>query len=239
MRTIGLIGGMSWESTLLYYQTINREVGRRRGALHSAPLHLVSLDFEEIASRQRRDDWAGMAAILCHAAQRLEGAGAEAVVIATNTMHRVAPEVQAAVSVPLLHIGDVTARALRQAGVHRVALLGTRFTMEEPFYAERLAAHGVQCVVPGAADRAEVHRIIFEELCKGVFLPAARARLAAMATSLQREGAEAVVLACTELTLVFRPEDVAMPVFDTTELHALAAADFCLGLPAPATLQPA
>lgn len=228
MRTIGLIGGMSWESTLLYYQTINREVGRRLGRLHSAPLHLLSLDFEEIASRQRAGDWDGMATILCDAARRLQQAGAEAVLIATNTMHRVAPQVQAAVSVPLLHIADVTAGAIRAAGVRRVALLGTRFTMEQPFYTERLAAAGIECRVPDEAERAEVHRIIFDELCKGIFLPQARQRLAAIASRLKAEGADGVVLACTELTLVFRPEDVAMPVFDTTALHALAAADFCL-----------
>lgn len=228
MRTIGLIGGMSWESTVLYYQTLNREVGRRLGGLHSAPLHLLSLDFEQIASRQRSGDWPGMAAILCDAARRLEGAGAQAILIATNTMHRVAEEVQAAVSVPLLHIGDVTGQAVRAAGLRRVALLGTRFTMEQPFYTGRLAAQGVECLVPEEGERAEVHRIIFDELCKGIFRPEARARLAAIATRLKQAGAEGVVLACTELTLVFRPEDVAMPVFDTTELHALAAVEFCI-----------
>ncbi len=228
MRTLGLIGGMSWESTLLYYQTLNREVGRRRGALHSAPLHLVSLDFEEIASRQRSGDWPAMAEILCDAARKLERAGAQVVLIASNTMHRVAGPVQAAISVPLLHIVDVTAHAVRAAGLRRVALLGTRFTMEQPFYVERLADLGLACLVPAEDDRAEVHRIIFDELCKGVVRPEARARLAAIANRLKQAGAEAVVLACTELTLAFRPEDVAMPVFDTTELHALAAVDFCL-----------
>ncbi len=228
MRTIGLIGGMSWESTTLYYQVINREVARRKGGLTSAPLHLVSLNFEDIASRQRAADWPGMAGILSDAARRLEAAGADCVLIGTNTMHRVADEVQTATSVPLLHIADVTAQAIRAAGHERVGLLGTLFTMEQPFYADRLRAFGIECLIPTEAERREVHRIIFEELCRGDFRDSSRQALCEIVQGLERRGAQGVVLGCTELPLLLSESDTDVPLFNTTELHALAAVDFCL-----------
>ena len=228
MRTIGLIGGMSWESTALYYRIINREVSRRLGGLRSASLLMSSLDFEEVVARQKAGAWSELAALLGGVAARLERAGAQCLLIGTNTMHRVAPEVEAAISVPLLHIADAAVAALSAAGCRRVALLGTRYTMEQPFYAAHLARHGIDCVVPDAADRAEVHRVIFEELCKGDFDAGSRRRLAGIVERQVERGAGGVLLACTELTLSLRQEDVAVPLFDTTALHALAAVDFAL-----------
>jgi aspartate racemase len=228
VKTIGLIGGMSWESTALYYQTINREVGRRLGGLHSAPLHLISLDFDDIAARQRAGDWAGMAATLAQAARSLQAGGADCVLIGTNTMHKLAPEVQAAVDVPLLHIADATGAAIRAQGLTRVGLLGTRFTMEQPFYREHLTALGIDCIVPGEVERAEVHRVIFEELCRGQVLDASRRRLQEVCAALAAQGAQGIVLGCTELPLLLQPQDVALPTFDTTALHALAAVEFAL-----------
>ena len=228
MKTIGLIGGMSWESTALYYQIINREVARRRGGLHSAPMNLVSLDFQTIADRQKAGDWAGMAGILSQAAQRLEQGGADCVLICTNTMHRVAPEVQAAVTVAVLHIADVTAEAVARAGLKVVGLLGTRFTMEQPFYVERLAAQGIECVIPSATERDEIHRVIFDELCRGSIQNGSRAALVQIIKTLQARGAQGAVLGCTELPLLLSAADSPLPIFDTTELHALAAVDFCM-----------
>jgi aspartate racemase len=228
MKTIGLIGGMSWESTALYYQAINRETARRLGGLHSAPLHLVSLDFDDIASRQRAGDWDGLGRTLADSARRLEQAGADCVLIGTNTMHLVAPQVQAAIGVPLLHIADSTADAITAQGLQKVGLLGTRFTMEQPFYAEHLAARGIGCLAPDEPARAEVHRIIFEELCRGRFEERSRRTLQEICAQLASRGAQGVVLGCTELPLILRAGDVPLPLFDTTTLHALAAVDFAL-----------
>lgn len=232
MKTIGLIGGMSWESTALYYQTINREVSRRLGGLHSAAFHLISLNFEDIARRQRAQDWDGMGGILTAAARQLEAGGAECVLIGTNTMHKLAPQVQSAIKVPLLHIADVTAQAIRARDMRVVGLLGTRFTMEQPFYVERLAEHGIECVVPNELERAEVHRIIFDELCKGQFQPASRAALQEICAGLASRGAQGIVLGCTELPLILGSDDLPLPIFDTTALHAIAAVDFAMGAPA-------
>ncbi len=228
MKTIGLIGGMSWESTALYYQIINREVARRQGGLHSAKFNLVSLDFADIAARQVRGDWAGMASILSDAAVSLERAGAECVLIATNTMHKLAPEVQRAVGIPLLHIADATAEAVKASGHNTVGLLGTRFTMEQPFLIEHYAAQGVRCIVPNEDDRTEVHRIIFEELCRGTIAERSRAHLQRMCDDLSAQGAQGVILGCTELTMLLKDEHVRLPLFDTTSLHALAAVDFSM-----------
>jgi aspartate racemase len=229
MKTIGLIGGMSWESTALYYRIVNREVGRRRGGLSSAKLLLASLDFEEIVAAQKAGAWDALATDLAGVARTLERAGADCVLIATNTMHRVAEAVQAAVSIPLLHIADVTAAAIRTRGCRTVALLGTRYTMEQPFYVEHLAHYGIRCVTPDADDRAEVHRVIFDELCKGEVKAASRERLLAVVQQLRSRGAQGVILGCTELSLALAAHDVDMPLFDTTELHALAAVAFALG----------
>jgi len=234
MRTIGLIGGMSWESTAVYYRIVNREIGRRLGGLRSARLLMESLDFEEIVVRQKAGAWSELAGMLADAGRRLERAGADCLLIGTNTMHRVAPEVQAAIAIPLLHIADVAVAALSAAGCRRVALLGTRYTMEQPFYVAHLARHGIDCVVPDEADRADVHRVIFDELCKGDFNAGSRRRLAAIVDRQVARGAEGVLLGCTELGLSLAPEDVAVPLFDTTALHALAAVEFAL---APATVR--
>lgn len=228
MKKIGLIGGMSWESTTLYYQNINREMARRRGGLHSAPIHLISLDFQEIAELQKQGDWPRMTSLLQTAARQLESSGAEVVLICTNTMHRIAPEVQSATTLPLLHIADATADAVLAAGLSRVALLGTRFTVEQPFMRERLAARGIECLVPDEPGRAEVHRVIFEELCRGIVLDSSRQTLIALVQQLVLQGAQGVILGCTELTMVLQPGDGGVPGFDTTALHAMAAVEFSL-----------
>jgi aspartate racemase len=198
------------------------------GGLHSARIHLISLDFETIARQQVANDWDGLGQSLADAARRLEAAGADCVLIGTNTMHRVAPVVQSAIGVPLLHIADATAQAIRARGLERVGLLGTRYTMEQPFLKDRLAQHGVACVVPAEADRAEVHRIIFDELCRGQITLASRLALQRICAELAQQGAQGMVLGCTELPLILRQADVAWPLFDTTTLHALAAVDFAL-----------
>jgi aspartate racemase len=223
-----LIGGMSWESTALYYQIINREVARRRGGLSSARLSLVSLDFQDIADRQQAGDWSGMAEILCAAARGLARSGAQCVLIGTNTMHKLADQVQLATELPLLHIADVAADAIKRQGLHTVGLMGTRFTMEHSFYVDRLAARGIACVIPTEPERAEIHRIIFDELCRGIVSTESRATLVQCIETLHQPGAQGVVLGCTELPLLLGPHDSPLPIFDTTELHALAAVDFAL-----------
>lgn len=228
MKTIGLIGGMSWESTTLYYQLINREVARRLGGLSSARLNLVSLDFQDIAQRQRAGDWAGMSAILRKAARHLQDTGAQCLLIGTNTMHKLAPEVQADTDLPLIHIADVTADAILAQGLDTVGLMGTRFTMEEAFYVQRLRERGVRCVLPDEAQRGEIHRIIFEELCQGEISERSRGWFSGCIAELKARGAQGVVLGCTELPLIVRPQDSCLPTFDTTALHAMAAVDFAL-----------
>lgn len=228
MKTIGLIGGMSWESTTLYYQLINREVARRLGGLSSARLNLVSLDFQDIVQRQRAGDWAGMSAILRKAARHLQDTGAQCLLIGTNTMHKLAPEVQADTDIPLIHIADVTADAILAQGLDTVGLMGTRFTMEEAFYVQRLRERGIRCVLPDEAQRTEIHRIIFEELCQGEISDSSRRWFSDCIADLQARGAQGVVLGCTELPLIVRPQDSCLPTFDTTALHAMAAVDFAL-----------
>ncbi|RQO53713.1 aspartate/glutamate racemase [Paucibacter sp. KBW04] len=228
MKTIGLIGGMSWESTLLYYQTLNREVSRRLGGLHSARILMHSLDFEEVVRGQKAGDWVSLTRLLRRAAQGLAGAGADCLLICTNTMHKIADEVAAEGLPPLLHIADVTGQAILGRGLRRVALLGTRYTMEQSFYMDRLARMGVECIVPPQAQRDEVHRIIFEELCLGDFREESRQTLQNIVADTALRGAEGVILGCTELPLILRATDLSLPLFDTTELHAMAAADFAL-----------
>jgi aspartate racemase len=228
LKNIGLIGGMSWESTALYYEIINREVASQRGGLRSAPMSIASLDFHEIAERQKAGDWAGMALILGDAALQLQAAGADCILIGTNTMHKIAPEVQARIEVPLLHIADITAKALVAAGLTKVGLTGTRFTMEEAFYKERLAEHGIECVIPTPEERDEIHRIIFSELCQGVIDAGSKTRFLQCLASLEQRGAQGVILGCTELPLLVDQSDTSLPLFDTTRLHALAAVSFAL-----------
>lgn len=229
MKTIGLLGGMSWESTVPYYQTINRIVAERLGGLHSARILLYSVDFHDIEQLQHSDRWGEAAELLAGAAQRLEGAGAELLVLCTNTMHRVAPEIEAAVSIPLLHIADATAERIRAAGRRRVGLLGTRFTMEQDFYRGRLESrHGLEVVVPGASDREEVDRIIYEELCRGRIVPESRSEYRGIVAALVARGSQGIVLGCTEIGMLLQPSDAPVPLFDTARIHAEAAAALAL-----------
>lgn len=229
MKTIGLIGGMSWESTQTYYRLINVAIREKLGGLHSARLVLYSVDFHDIEVLQRQGDWQAAGVLLAQAAQSLQAAGADMVVICTNTMHKVAEQVQAAVSIPLLHIADPTAQAIRAAGFQRVALLGTRFTMEQDFYRARLERqHGLQVIVPEQSERDVVHRIIYEELCLGQIKPESKAAYLNIICQLQTRGAQAVILGCTEISLLVQQTDLDLPLFDTTALHATAAADAAL-----------
>jgi aspartate racemase len=228
MKTIGLIGGMSWASTALYYRQINLAVQRQLGGLHSAKLVLLSVDFHEIEVLQRAGNWAAAGEILADAARSLQAAGADFLVLCTNTMHTVAPAIQAAVSIPLLHIADPTAQAIQQAGFTKIGLLGTRFTMEQAFYIDRLKQQGLQVLLPEQEDRDTVHRIIFEELCLGQTLEISRQHYRRIMARLVAQGAEAIILGCTEITLLVGAEDATVPLFDTTALHASAAAELAL-----------
>lgn len=235
MKTLGILGGMSWESTLAYYRLLNQGVSRQLGGLHSASLRLASVDFEGIAAQQRAGDWAGAAAVLGGMAAQLRQAGAQGLLIASNTMHKVAAPIVEAGGLPLLHIGDATGRALRAAGHRRVGLLGTRFTMEERFLADHLAdRHGVTTVTPGPAERDEVHRVIFEELCRGLTLPASRETFVRTMARLAEQGCEAIILGCTEIALLTppdhppEPDGWPVPLFDTTALHAHEAVQWML-----------
>lgn len=229
MRVIGLVGGMSWESSAHYYRLLNEEVRARLGGLHSARCILASVDFADIEPLQRAGRWDEAGARLNEVARGLERAGAELLVLCANTMHKVADRMLAGVGVPLVHVADATAERVRAAGLRRVGLLGTRYVMEEPFYVERLEErHGLAVTVPGAADRDEVHRVIFEELVLGRVEERSRARYAEICAALVREGAEGIVAGCTEIGMLLRPEDVSVPLFDTTVIHAQAAVDAAL-----------
>ena len=230
MKTLGLIGGMSWESTAIYYRLLNENVRERLGGLHSAKLLLWSFDFAEIAERQHAGDWEGAGALLAEAARGLEAAGARGLVICTNTMHKLADEVQAAVSIPLIHIADATARAVLDAGVKRPALLATRFTMEQDFYKGRLAGgYGLQPVVPDPAGRDMVHRVIYDELCQGMVRADSKSAYVEEVGRMRRdENIDSVIMGCTEITMLIGQGDFDIPVFDTTRIHAEAAVDFAL-----------
>ena len=231
MRTLGILGGMSWESTQHLYALINRSVAARLGGLHSAQLLLHSVDFAPIAAMQSAGEWAEAAAVLGAAGAGLKRAGAEALLIATNTMHLVATEVERAAGLPVLHIVDATAEALRAAGVRRAGLLATRFTMEQGVYRDRMRERfGIEIVTPDEAGRTEVHRLIYEELCRGRFEPASRELLRAQVAALADRGAQAVILGCTELGLLLPAgSEAALPLFDSTDLQARAAVDWMLG----------
>lgn len=228
MKTIGLIGGMSWESTALYYRLINEGVRDALGQLRSASLLIYSYDFEAIKTLQSAGKWDEAGTSLAETAARLEAAGAEAILICTNTMHKVAAIVETRIGIPLLHLADCTADEVLNAGTKRVALLGTRFTMEEDFYKSRLEARGLEVLVPGADDIAEVNRVIYDELCQGVVLDTSRARYKAIVEQLKSLGAQGVILGCTEITMLIQPGDVSVPVFDTTAIHAAAAVRFAI-----------
>lgn len=225
MKTIGLLGGMSWESTVTYYQTINRIVGRELGGLHSARIVMHSVEFQEIQELQHAGKWRETGVILADAAKSVERAGADMLVLCTNTMHIVAPQIEAATSLPFLHIADATAARIKEQGIERIGLLGTRFTMEESFYRGRLESnHGLSVVTPNADDRTVVHRVIYEELCRGKIDAASRAEYARIVAALIADGAQGVILGCTEIGLLLRPEDSPVPLFDTAHIHAEAAA---------------
>ncbi|KNY04704.1 aspartate/glutamate racemase family protein [Microbacterium sp. GCS4] len=228
MKTIGVLGGMSWESSLEWYRLANERVQERLGGYHSARIVLDSVDFAEIEAMQMRGDWAAAGDLLAARARALEAAGAEILVLCTNTMHLVAEQIQDAVDIPFLHIGDVAAEAVAAAGVTRVGLLGTAFTMEQPFYRERLSAHGLSVVVPDADDRALVHAVIYDELVHGEIREESRQRYAEVIERLVAQGAEGIILGCTEIELLVSAADSPVPVFPTTALHVEVAVDRAL-----------
>ncbi|MGM0481809.1 MAG: aspartate/glutamate racemase family protein [Pseudomonadota bacterium] len=228
MKTIGIIGGMSWASTSSYYQRLNQLVNERLGGLHSAELILVSVDFAGIEQQQREGDWQGAGERLARAARQLEAAGAEAIVIATNTMHKVAERVANAVDLPLIHIVDAVAKTLKQQDIDSAGLLGTRFTMQQPFYTERLEQQNIHVLIPDAQACDRVDAIIFNELCLGQFAEPARQYYLQLITELAQQGAQGVILGCTEIGLLIEQKDTELPLFDTTELHCQTIVDWML-----------
>ena len=229
MKVIGLIGGMSWESSIEYYRLINEAIKVKLGGLHSAKCVLYSVDFSEVEALQSRGKWPEAAELLVVAARNVEKAGADLVLICTNTMHKVADTVQNRIGVPLLHIADATAKEVKQAGIRRVGLLGTRFTMEDDFYRGRLTGQfGLEVIIPDPKDRESVHRVIYKELCLGEIRDESRAQLAGIMSSLIDMGAEGIILGCTELGLLLGQDDSRVPLFDTTHVHALAAVEYAL-----------
>lgn len=229
MRTIGLIGGMSWQSSKLYYDRINQLVADRLGGAHSAQLIVFSLDFDPVAKMQTEGRWQEAGEVLADAARKLEAAGADVIAIGANTMHKVARQVTSATQLPLIHIGDALAAALRKDGRSKPLLLGTRYTMEDPFMSDHLAAKGIHAVVPDKADRDALHAIIYDELIKGVVTDTSRKRVRAMIAAAGEHEADAVIFGCTEIGMLFPPTDAGLPGYDTLELHARALVDFSLG----------
>ena len=228
MKTIGLLGGMSWESTQTYYRLLNEGVKTRLGGLHSAKIVLYSVDFADIEALQHKGDWGATARILSDAALSLEKAGADFLMIGTNTMHKVAPEIEQVLRIPLLHIADATAKILSRDGISRVGLLGTRFTMEQAFYRERLENAGIDVVIPDEPQRHLIHRVISEELCLGQIVADSRRAYLEVVDSLAERGAEAVILGCTEIGLLIRQDDTPVPLYDTTGIHAAQAVELAL-----------
>ncbi|MGC6389869.1 aspartate/glutamate racemase family protein [Ewingella sp. S1.OA.A_B6] len=229
MKTLGLIGGMSWESTVTYYRTINEHIKQQLGGLHSAKLFLHSVDFYEIEQLQAKGDWQQAGKLLGEAAQALARAGAEVIVVCTNTMHKVADDIEHRGGLPLLHIADATAEKIKQQGLKRIGLLGTKFTMEQDFYRGRLQdKHQIEVVTPDEADRDILHRIIYEELCLGEIRDASREEYRRVISQLEQQGVEGIILGCTEISLLVGTPDAMVPVFDTTAIHALAAAEYAL-----------
>ena len=229
MKTIGLIGGMSWESTQTYYRLINQRVREELGGLHSAKLVLYSVDFAEIETLQHQGDWRATGEILGAVGQSVESAGAEFLVLCTNTMHKVASQIERAVSIPLLHIADATANVLKKDGVTCVGLLGTRFTMEQEFYLGRLQDHGIRVVVPNETERESIHSVIYNELCQGVIKPDSKTEYFGVIASLAERGAQGVILGCTEIGLLIQGSDTDIKLYDTTEIHAEQAVQHALG----------
>lgn len=228
MKTIGIIGGMSPESTTLYYQTINRAINQRLGGNSSAEIIMHSVNFETIVQLQKANDWAAAGHLLANSAAKLETAGADLLLLATNTMHKVAPAIEQAAGIPLLHVVDATAAAIKRQGLSAVGLLGTRFTMSDGFYTERMGSQGVQTIMPTAAEQDEIHRIIFDELCLNRIRPESARYFYDVIGRLKNEGAQGVILGCTEICLLVNETDSPLPVFDSTAIHALAAVDAAL-----------
>ncbi|EKO3947765.1 aspartate/glutamate racemase family protein [Vibrio fluvialis] len=229
MKTIGMIGGMSWESTLSYYKAINEGVKAELGGLNSAQICLYSVNFEPIEKLQHEGKWDETAQLLAQAAKSVEAGGADFLLICTNTMHKVAPEIEAQISIPILHIADATAKQLQQDGIKRVGLLGTRFTMEQEFYKGRLQQQfGIDVLIPDAEQRQQVHRVIYEELCLGTIRPESRAQYVEIVEDLHRRGAQAVILGCTEIALLIQHHDTDVPLYDTTKIHAEQAVQLAL-----------
>ena len=228
MKLIGLLGGMSWESTLEYYRLINERVKAKLGGLHSARCLISSIDFQPVAEMMRQDDWEGIARVLGCESERLKRAGAEFAVICTNTMHLLVKEIEEASGLEVLQIGEAVAKEILKADIGRVGLLGTRFTMEKSYYGETLGRYGVDLLVPSEMERDVVDRVIFEELCKGLFKEESRKTYIDIISRLQARGAEGIILGCTEIPLLIKQSDVAIPVFDTTFIHATAAADYSM-----------
>ena len=227
MKTIGLLGGMSWESTALYYKSINEGIKARLGGLHSAKISLYSVNFEEIEKLQHQGNWDETAVILCNAAKSVEAGGADFLLICTNTMHKVASEIEAAISIPILHIADATAERLLTDGVKKVGLLGTRFTMEQDFYKSRLTdKFGIEVLVPNDDDRTVVHDVIYKELCLGEIKPSSKQQYLNIVKRLHEQGAEAVIMGCTEITLLIGQQDTDIPLYDTTAIHAEEAVNW-------------
>jgi len=229
MKTIGLLGGMSWESSIEYERVINTEVRRRLGGVHSADLLIRTYDFEAIEALQEAGDWDAAGQLLADDAERLETAGAEVIVLATNTMHKVARQIEDAIRIPFLHIADATAAAVEAEGIEAIALLGTRYTMEQDFYRGRLTSHGLEVLVPNAGDRTFVNDVIFNELVRGRIVEASKERYLEIIGRLVERGAEGVIAGCTEIELLVTPDDVDQPYFPTARIHALAAVEFALG----------
>lgn len=228
MKTIGLLGGMSWESTALYYQQINKMVHGKLGKLHSAKVIINSVDFEEIAALQAKGLWQEAGAYLAEQALNLEKAGADCILVCTNTMHKIAPQIEDAITVPFIHIADATAKEIVSQNIGKVALLGTAFTMEQDFYKARLQEHGIDVMIPTEADRKIVHRIIYEELCLGVTNPDSQQKYIAIVEALIAEGAEGIILGCTEICMLIGEVEFSVPLFDTTAIHAKEAVSFSL-----------
>lgn len=233
MQTIGLIGGMSWESTVEYYRIINERVKERLGGLHSARVVLYSVDFAEVEELQQQGDWERATDLMVEAGERVKAGGADFIVICTNTMHRMAGDIEQQVGLPVLHIADATARVVLEAGLGTVGLLGTRYTMEQDFYRGRLETDGLAVLIPVESDRAVIHDVIYDELCLGVTRDESRRRYLEIVDGLTRQGVEAVILGCTEIGLLIGPDDTSTRLLDTTRIHAAAAADRAIGEPRP------
>lgn len=228
MKTIGLIGGLTWHSTVDYYRALNEMVQEKLGGVHSAKIILNSVDFAEIKAPTLKEDWDAIAAIICKAATAIEAAGADCLVIGANTMHNIAHKVEPVISIPLIHIGDAVAAAIKEKGLKKITLLGTKYTMQMDFYKCRLAANGIEVIIPGEADIDFINHTIYEEFGKGIFLPDRKERYLQIIDAMIQQGAEGVVLGCTEIPILIKQEDCSVPVFDTAYIHAKAAVDFAL-----------